>query len=82
MNIKTAITKELDQLLGPLFVHIFCLFLNAKDNSHSVFIPSSVLLIRPGGIGDAVLLIPAIKAIKKRLPDGVLGSHLHISFNV
>jgi len=30
---------------------------------------SSILLIRPGGIGDAVLLIPAIQSIRKQYPS-------------
>jgi ADP-heptose:LPS heptosyltransferase len=34
----------------------------------------SMLLIRPGGIGDAVLLAPAIHAIKERYP----GSHITV----
>src|SRR6185369_8048614 len=31
--------------------------------------PRRFLLIRPGGIGDAVLLIPTIKALKKAYPE-------------
>ncbi|MBF0464040.1 MAG: glycosyltransferase family 9 protein [Nitrospirae bacterium] len=31
--------------------------------------PQSALIIRPGGIGDAVLLIPAIEELKKKYPD-------------
>ncbi len=32
-------------------------------------VPNQVLFIRPGGIGDAVLLIPTIKAFRNRFPD-------------
>lgn len=32
----------------------------------------SILLIRPGGIGDAVLLVPAITAIRKALPQATI----------
>ena len=31
--------------------------------------PRRLLLIRPGGIGDAVLLVPAIRAFKEAFPD-------------
>jgi len=31
--------------------------------------PRSILLIRPGGIGDAVLLVPAIQALKEHFPE-------------
>lgn len=30
--------------------------------------PHSVLVIRPGGIGDAVLLVPAVRALRARFP--------------
>jgi ADP-heptose:LPS heptosyltransferase len=32
----------------------------------------SFLIIRPGGIGDAVLLIPSLAALKKQFPDAVV----------
>jgi ADP-heptose:LPS heptosyltransferase len=33
---------------------------------------ASVLIIRPGGIGDAVLLVPAIIALKQKFPDATI----------
>ncbi len=33
---------------------------------------SAVLIIRPGGIGDAVLLIPTIALLKKKYPYAVI----------
>ena len=36
--------------------------------------PLRILLIRPGGIGDAVLLVPAILALKERFP----GAHISV----
>jgi len=35
-------------------------------------LPRSFLFIRPGGIGDAVLLLPAIRALKEAHPDAVI----------
>ncbi len=40
------------------------------DSSHTR--RNAVLLIRPGGIGDAVLLIPAITALKRKYPEAVI----------
>ena len=34
--------------------------------------PGRILLIRPGGIGDAVLLVPAILALKKYFPGALI----------
>ncbi|WP_237754276.1 glycosyltransferase family 9 protein [Geobacter sp. OR-1] len=34
--------------------------------------PLSILLIRPGGIGDAVHLIPAINSIREKFPDAAI----------
>jgi len=35
-------------------------------------VPRRILVIRPGGIGDAVLLMPALLALKKRYPQASL----------
>jgi ADP-heptose:LPS heptosyltransferase len=57
--------KKLDSLMGSLLVR--CFFFAAggalPGNVHHL------LLIRPGGIGDAVLLVPAIIALKQKFPQ-------------
>jgi len=40
-----------------------------KPSSRPVSKPLSFLFIRPGGIGDAVLLVPALRAVLKSDPD-------------
>ena len=61
---KTTTLKHLDRVVGT--VAALMLF---RPAPLPVGNPRSFLLIRPGGIGDAVLLIPAIQAIRKQYPS-------------
>ena len=61
---KIVLMKTIDRIFGKLLVKIMSTSTDGKDS-----IPHSFLIIRPGGIGDAVLLIPAINALKKKSPD-------------
>ncbi|MDA8098863.1 MAG: glycosyltransferase family 9 protein [Nitrospiraceae bacterium] len=58
--------KYLDRLVGPpataLAAAIFRPRATTSGDIHSI------LVVRPGGIGDAVLLIPAIKALRHAFP--------------
>jgi ADP-heptose:LPS heptosyltransferase len=60
--------KQLDAIIGRLITPV----LPKPVTSNSDKNPDGILLIRPGGIGDAVLLIPAINAIKAAYPDAVI----------
>ena len=64
---KITILKTADSLLGGLAVFASGLFLNPKKTLPDKI--SNILVIRPGGIGDAVLLIPSLKVLKKQFPD-------------
>lgn len=66
MNFKIPLFKRLDRIFGPPLVYLSSLISRPKSKHTSNL--SSVLFIRPGGIGDAVLLIPSILAIKKKYP--------------
>ncbi len=69
---KIKLLKTADKLLGSLIIFFAKLFINPENETpENIF---SILIIRPGGIGDAVLLIPAIKILKKHYP----GSHIDI----
>lgn len=57
----------LDLIFGPFAVRIVKRLVTPARNPSKN--PSSILVIRPGGIGDAVLLVPTIQALKKRYPD-------------
>ena len=63
MNIK--LIKALDAVIGTMATSVI-----PSPVRRELTIPvTSILLIRPGGIGDAVLLAPAIHAIRKSYPD-------------
>lgn len=62
---KATLLKRFDSLMGPLLVRLFC-----KPNAaRPVVRPQTVLVIRPGGIGDAVLLVPTLRALLTAFPD-------------
>jgi len=66
MNIR--LMKQVDASLGRLLTFV----LPSASESADCSAPRSILLIRPGGIGDAVLLAPAIGALKKTFPQAKL----------
>lgn len=66
MTSRIALLKAVDALLGRLAVPLATLCSPRAQRSEAI---GSILLIRPGGIGDAVLLIPAIQAIRKKFPS-------------
>jgi ADP-heptose:LPS heptosyltransferase len=65
MASRIALLKAVDGLLGRLAVSFARLFSLKAKRSGPI---SSILLIRPGGIGDAVHLVPAIQAIRQTYP--------------
>ncbi len=58
--------KKIDAAVGSLLARVWPRPSRANTSSDG---PNRLLLIRPGGIGDAVLLVPAIHAFKKAYPD-------------
>lgn len=64
---KIKLLKFSDGIIGRAFVFLLPRIKRPdKDNPKN---SKKILLIRPGGIGDAVLLLPAIDALKSRFPD-------------
>ncbi len=63
MNVRFA--KRLDRLLGRPLANL----LPPPSKCTLAAAPRSILLIRPGGIGDAVLLAPTINQLKNSYPD-------------
>jgi lipopolysaccharide heptosyltransferase II len=64
---KINFLKSIDRIIGkPL---VFFLPIIKRNHKVSPKKANKILIIRPGGIGDAVLLIPAINALNKELPD-------------
>lgn len=64
--------KQLDATVGRLLATISPA--GGRGNAACLRQPEQVLFVRPGGIGDAVLLVPAILALKQRFPG--LAVHL------
>ena len=65
---KTNLIKLADQLIGKTLVSL----LRGKGKLNKTPVFKKILLIRPGGIGDAVLLLPAIRALKEEFPDSTI----------
>ena len=67
MNWKTEGLKRLDGVLGSISCSVSKLLVNPREQGHSK--SRRILVIRPGGIGDAVLLYPALKELRARYVD-------------
>ncbi len=67
MASQIQIIKFIDKIIGRLLV-----FLCPKYKRDDVCQVKDVLFLRPGGIGDAILLIPAIRLLKSKFPDAAV----------
>ncbi len=64
---KIKLLKFVDNILGKPLVFLLC-----RVKKHHKGYPAKfkkILIIRPGGIGDAVLLLPAINSLRAKFPD-------------
>ena len=59
--------KLCDGLFGTVFLSVATFLIKPKFEIKKN--PSKFLIIRPGGIGDAVLLFPALKTLKENYPN-------------
>lgn len=66
---RIKLLKSIDRLVGPILIRTVPFIVKKKDSITSPRDKLNILFIRPGGIGDAVLLIPAIKILKKVIPE-------------
>ena len=66
---KITFLKRLDSLVGPFLARVIPA---SSSIEKTPFVVERVLFIRPGGIGDAVLLIPAIQALSIRYPQATV----------
>ena len=65
MKNSIHVTKKIDYLAGPLLLKFSSLLSSSR---HAGFVPNSlkkILVIRPAGIADTVLLTPSLKILKK-----------------
>lgn len=65
---KAEILKAVDGLFGPLLCRLFARPRGPGDYPPLESVPGPVLVIRPGGIGDAVMLLPMLAALREALP--------------
>jgi lipopolysaccharide heptosyltransferase II len=63
---KIIILKYLDKILGKPLIHLLPKIPSSHKNKAGL--SRKILFVRPGGIGDAVLLLPAIKSLKSKFP--------------
>lgn len=70
MNWKIEGLKRFDGIFGRLACSAAKLI--AAPRKYEDTDSPRILVIRPGGIGDAVLLFPALKELKKRYPECVI----------
>lgn len=68
---KTAFLKSLDGVVGRIAIHLTPV---PRVRLRAAYGIRSILVIRPGGIGDAALLAPTIHALQGAYPD----AHIHI----
>ena len=64
---KTAILKACDRSISIFMIPWF-----SERQFIKVIDVTSLLIIRPGGIGDAVLLIPVVRALKEKYPAAMI----------
>ncbi|MBT3293961.1 MAG: glycosyltransferase family 9 protein [Verrucomicrobia bacterium] len=70
MVLGSGSLKTLDAGLGPLLCGVL-----TRPNGHDVPLPDSVqriLVLRPGGMGDMLLLLPMLDALHARYPAAVI----------
>jgi heptosyltransferase II len=64
LDLKTRALKWVDGIAGSCAAAVL-----PAPRRGSCAAPREVLVIRPGGIGDAVLIVPALRALKERFPS-------------
>lgn len=70
MNWKIEGLKRLDGVLGRISCSISKLIVSPRKKTSEGAL--KILVIRPGGIGDAVLLYPALAELRNHFPDAVI----------
>jgi len=64
---QIKLVKFIDKMIGKTLVFLLSEKNLAQEGVSKKIL--DILFIRPGGIGDAVLLVPAIEAVRRKFPD-------------
>jgi ADP-heptose:LPS heptosyltransferase len=62
--VKISLLKYIDKTFGTVLVRLI-----RPPRSQTCSAPNNILILRPGGIGDAIHLVPAINLIKETFPS-------------
>jgi len=65
---QSSLKIKLIKLIDLCFGSLICCLLRGREKGTPVENLEQILVIRPGGIGDAVFLLPIIKIIRKKWP--------------
>jgi ADP-heptose:LPS heptosyltransferase len=66
---KASLLKRIDDVLGPVLCRAFSRPQTEVDYPAPTALSGPILVIRPGGIGDAVVLLPMLAALRRAFPD-------------
>lgn len=69
MSFKSALLKTADSLFGPIACRTLSRSQRKAEHRHIEDVEGAILLIRPGGIGDALVLLPTLFALRTAFPD-------------
>ena len=69
MSFKSSLLKSTDAFVGPLFCRLLSRSQSRVEHRRIQDIDAPVLVIRPGGIGDAIMLLPMLQALQDALPN-------------
>lgn len=68
MSFKSSLLKLADAFAGPVACGLLSRTQKTAEHRHADQVEGPVLVIRPGGIGDGIMLIPTLHALRKALP--------------
>lgn len=67
---RISLLRSIDKIIGRPLTTVLPHLRECRGKASEK--PESILIIRPGGIGDAVLLLPAIKSLREKFPESVI----------
>ena len=68
MSFRSSLMKAADALVGPLLCKALSRAQTRTEHRRIQDVPGPVLVIRPGGIGDAAMLLPMLAALEAAVP--------------